>query len=123
MEKKIYFVGVHFKKSMKALDSRTISGKIIDRIIEWVKYPCEKINLFPTTYEPKGEEISPYVVDFVKKSDENGIYVLLGKKVQEYLYDEMPNSISVNHPSFANRNGRLAVDRYVKEIIARVNKN
>lgn len=113
----VYFIGLHNKPNMMALDSRTKTGKIIDMIISKVELPYKKLNLFPVDFMPKDiTEINRYVDDFYRESDGNGFYVLLGKQVQKYLQDGLPNSISVNHPGYYIRKGNDAINNFIVDV-------
>ena len=117
----IYFVGVHYKKGYTALDSRTISGKIIDRIIEGVgKDRCEKMNLYPTEYLPSVDFQKEYIQKFINSIDNNSLYILLGKEVW-IVREHIHNSFLFYHPSYYNRNGTKKVNDFVCEAIKIIN--
>lgn len=117
---KIIFVGVHHKKGMKALDSRTYTGRIIDLIIKEIgDHQTEKINLFPTDYMPSEVEMWDYLEDFT--TDNNAIHVALGKVVQKYL-QWCHHKLDVNHPGYVIRKGKAAIKEYVRTVSAKIIK-
>lgn len=114
--KKIVFVGVHFKEGFKALDSRTRTGKIIDRIISCLPYnvSVEKMNLFSTTYLP--DKIGQAYAAMLFPVVDSITYVALGGIVQEHL--EGDNIIPVTHPGYIMRFGNE--DEYVHETTKKI---
>ena len=109
---KIIFVGIHNKPGMEPLDSRTKSGKLIDRIIlklmnNYYFRDVEfiKTNLFDADYLPKEQMIiskmkddwyKKYLFNFCKDS----IVVLLGSVVKnEFLNYDFINRVNLKHPS------------------------
>ena len=114
----IYFVGIHNKEGMLPLDSRTVSGKIIDRVIMELGVECKKLNLFPTECMPINYfERCEYVVQFTRNLDKSGTYVLLGRDVQLWLANRIENSISVQHPAYAKRKGNDYVNDFIAVLI------
>lgn len=117
---KIIFVGVHHKKGMKALDSRTYTGRIIDLIIKEIgDHQTEKINLFPTDYMPNEVEKWDHLEDFT--TDNNAIHIALGKVVQKYLQG-CHHKLDVNHPGYVIRKGKAAIKEYVRTVSAKITK-
>jgi hypothetical protein len=47
---RVIFVGMHNKPGMEPLDSRTKSGKLIDRIINELPIDCIKTNLYDDSW-------------------------------------------------------------------------
>lgn len=112
----IIFIGIHYKEGSTALDSKTRSGKIIDCVISKVGLPCEKLNLFRTTYMPDWETQIRFVSEFISKANDENLYVLLGKEVNKHLSGKLKNSISVNHPAFYLRKGTDAINDFISEL-------
>ena len=114
--KKVYFVGIHYKDGFEALDSRTKSGHVIDKVItELDGLKCYKTNLFPTSYLPDQIHWKEFGLDF--EIDPKAIYVLLGNIVQKSL-DDVPCRINAYHPSYAIRKGitKDYIDSLTKKI-------
>lgn len=110
---RIIFVGICFKQGFEALDSRTMSGKCIDRIIDHFHYPCLKTNLYQLNFIPK---ISKYsrALEWVSKFDPSpsDIIVLLGKQVDKYFpLEYKENSITLPHP--ASFQASKNVEKYI----------
>lgn len=117
--KKIYFIGIHHKAGMMPLDSKTATGKIIDKVISELDNECIKLNLFPTTFIPENTEY--YINKLVSDIPNNSVFVLLGKQVQKYISDKIPDSILVNHPAYYQRKGNDAINNYVRDLINLLN--
>lgn len=121
---KICFVGIHHKTNMEALDSRTKSGQLIDAIIARLGdgFEVGKRNLFPTEYLPKGEEAKRLTTAF--KLDHNTFYILLGKLVSEVLsIDLQSQCITVYHPGYVLRRGKVFREDYINTIVAILRNN
>ena len=52
----VLFVGMHNKVGMKPLDSKTMSGKMIDAVIKELPFKCIKTNLCEVEYFPKDKK-------------------------------------------------------------------
>lgn len=108
---RIIFVGVHYKPSMDALDSRTKSGKMIDRVIAGLQtevglFEAEfiKSNVFTTEYFPKNRttELDNQWVEQWKermKYRADDIVITLGHTVNEIFRKAKVPSIKIGHPS------------------------
>lgn len=99
---KIFFVGVHNKPRMMPLDSKTISGKMIDQIIQKISAECIKTNLFEDEYLPKRKEIiwaTNFVWNDKYKPTPDSIIILLGKWVSENFLFKTSNTIQLPHPA------------------------
>jgi hypothetical protein len=95
----IYFVGLHYKPGMSALDSRTYTGKIIDRIIAQVG-EAVKTNLSDTDTMPDWKTLNVWDWHDRHHLCPGDTTVLLGKFVQNH-FDRKPGIkyIEVDHPS------------------------
>ena len=85
----VLFVGMHNKVGMKPLDSKTMSGKMIDAVIKELPFKCTKTNLCEVEYLPKDWlEINQHGIDWGEKykPKENDIVVLLGKWVHDNFF-------------------------------------
>ena len=112
------FVGIHNKPGYEALDSRTKSGKVIDKIIARVSAECEKKNLYPVDYMPTGKEKEQLIGDF--EFEDDALYIGLGDHVCKAIgFLVQPNLISIYHPGYVMRRG--IVDEYVSGISEKIN--
>lgn len=108
---RVIFVGVHYKAGMQALDSRTRSGKLIDRVIEALQIEVDlfgaefiKSNVFNLEYWPisQTDQLNRLWVENwrdrlqVKSSD---IVITLGQTVNEIFRKAKQPSIKIGHPS------------------------
>lgn len=119
----VTFVGIHYKEGMKALDSRTRSGKKIDAVIERLNCECKKTNLFSGLEVPKcKEEQKKEVIRFREQINDEGVFILLGGKVKRYFpYQRFENAKIINHrhPSFSPSS---FVDELTEKILSAVKK-
>jgi hypothetical protein len=108
--KRIFFVGVHNKPDMQPLDSRTKSGKMIDRVIaalqtevglfeaDFIKTNLFDLPSFPSWLPERG--IS--VMNWSKRvgRTEHDIVIILGACVHDaFRHCKYPNLIKIGHPS------------------------
>jgi hypothetical protein len=103
----VYFVGIHNKPGMTALDSRTHTGRIIDNVIERIGGGI-KTNLADTDEMP--EDIAAHAVAWHKRHTlaDGDTVVLLGRLVQKnFIRVDGAYYVNAAHPSaFAVRNDR-----------------
>ena len=118
---RIIFVGLHNKPNMKPLDSKTKSGKLIDRIIEKCRrngMNVLKTNLFDVDYLPTKDEMPIMSFEWMERVElfKGDIIVLLGAMVHKY-FPPIPmdyNPIEVAHP--ASKRSHKDMDDYVEKI-------
>lgn len=120
--KTVYFVGMHNKPECKPLDSKTVSGKMIDKIIAQLNYPCIKTNMCDLEYQPKdNERIFIEVQNWYEKytPKDNDIVVLLGKWVQKHFFIVNLTRIDINHPAsiYKKEDKELYIKTAVNKII------
>jgi len=117
---RVIFVGLHNKPGMKPLDSKTKSGKLIDRIIEKCRrhgMNVLKTNLFDIDRLPLKEEIQSLSFDWIERTElyKGDIIVLLGAMTHEHFpklpMDKTP--IKVAHP--ASKRSHVEMDEYVEK--------
>jgi len=120
---KILFTGLHLRPGFEALDSRTRTGKIIDRVIARLPdgLKCEKRNLYPDFKVPDTAKERQRARDlfFIHHGGDNAIWVLLGKQVQQSL---RRNGVCLAHPGslrFGGDAGKYIEDS-VRKIVAAV---
>jgi hypothetical protein len=95
----IYFVGIHNKPGMAALDSRTYTGKIIDQIISKVG-PAVKTNFVDMDTLPKSTIQHAVVWNRIYRPAPGDTVVLLGRFVQKrFIRHSGVRYIEVDHPS------------------------
>lgn len=119
--KRVIFVGMHNKPNMQPLDSRTMTGKVIDKIIEQIPTECIKTNLCDIDYFPKDFLlINQSGIDWRKRHEPTkaDVIVTLGVWVKEnFWYDDL-NVIHLTHPAgiFGAKNKIDYVNRAVEKI-------
>lgn len=108
---KIVFVGVHYKPGFDALDSRTKSGKMIDRVIAGLQTEVGlfeaqfiKSNLFDLEYFPRNQtvELNTQWVEHWKlrvNYSPQDIVITLGQTVNEIFRKARVKSVKIGHPS------------------------
>lgn len=123
---KIVFVGLHNKEGKQALDSSTFTGKIVDEIIEQLKAPCVKMNLFDAPALPKGEEASFMKRQFVINANfqPEDIGVFLGAVVHEAVMElqnggNSPWKIDLAHPGSLRYSG-MKRQEYIQSAVERI---
>lgn len=112
----VTFVGIHYKEGKQALDSGTLSGKKIDKVIAALSVPCLKCNLFQDNHLPSGEERAEQARMFKTFIPDSGVIVLLGGQVQKYFpYKDFMSAriVKFRHPSFSSAS---FADELLKEI-------
>lgn len=117
----VLFVGMHNKPGMKPLDSKTISGKVIDAVIKELPFKCTKTNLFEGEYLPKDFLIINQAgIDWHEKYQphESDIVVLLGRWVQDNFWHDKFKIVKLPHP--ASCIGNVNKENYVKNAIAKI---
>lgn len=101
---KVYFVGMHNKQGMKPLDSKTLTGKMIDEIILQLKeksIECVKTNLYEEEHFPEFEhEIQEANILWEEKykPTEKDLAVTLGSWVRDNFNIPM-KKIFLRHPA------------------------
>lgn len=120
---KIFFVGMHNKPGMSPLDSKTISGKVIDRIIKALpNYRCVKTNLCDVDYFVKDhDEVLAHNLHWsnINQPTANDTCVLLGAWVHSNFLLDACNIVKLAHPAawcqWPNK------DEYVKNALIKIN--
>lgn len=120
---KVIFVGIHHKQGMRPLDSRTKTGKIVDRIITGIDDPemeFIKTNMFDAYEIPvTAKEKASHILNWKRKYEpvmQPNIILALGYEVKRYLVvGQVFSAIRITHP--AALFGTKAVDEYVSETI------
>lgn len=122
---RIFFVGIHNKKGMKPLDSKTMTGKVINKIIVGLKgYEVVKTNMCEVEYFPKdknviNEEINLWYDKY--EPDFGDIVVMLGAWVRENFVGKFGLTyISLTHPSGID--GTKNKDEYIEKAIKMIQK-
>lgn len=118
---KVIFVGMHNKPNKQPLDSSTMTGKVIDRIIEKIPATCIKTNLCDIDYFPKdwlviNDEYGKWIEKH--KPQSNDVIILLGRWVQDNFFYKETNIIKLTHPAgiFGTKNK----DEYVSGAVAKI---
>lgn len=112
---------------MKALDSKTRSGKMIDRVmaeLKTVDRQVMKTNLFDVDYFPLIEQRDSLIVDWYSRVEptRNDILVLLGDSVHWNFPDTIiaRKIIKVPHPSSPRSHEKM--NAYVVRVSTLINK-
>ena len=118
---RIFFVGMHNKPNMKPLDSKTMSGKIIDAIISELPLECIKTNLCEMDYMPIDQrEIWAGNLAWNEKYQymSDDIIVLLGGWVHKHFLIKNAKIVKLPHP--ASCLGTTNKGNYVQNAIAKI---
>lgn len=128
---KIFFIGLSNKIGTEPLASDTLSGSLIDKIIEKLDSDCIKVNLVnfapiddcgKLRYPDKNEMDIGYLSLKLTLEDNNPyIAVCLGNKVSGYLVDKVNNIISIKHPSYIAVYKRKEIDSYIENTVEIIN--
>jgi len=117
----VLFVGMHNKPGMKPLDSKTMSGKMIDAVIKELPFKCIKTNLCEVEYFPKDKkEIWAGNLTWNSKYEPTTetIIVLLGQWVQKNFLLTNARIVKLPHP--ASYMGNVNKEKYVRTAIDRI---
>lgn len=116
-----FFVGMNNKPGMKPLDSKTMSGKMIDLIINELPFKCTKTNLCEVEYMPKDTlEINKSGVEWHRKyePEDCDVIVLLGNWVHKNFWYDRFNVIKIAHP--ASMFGHVNKEQYVQNAASKI---
>ncbi len=128
MIRRIIFVGIHNKPGMDPLDSRTMTGKVIDRIIDQmpIAYECIKTNLCDVeTFPVFKDEIREWTRQWHEKYDPDqfDIVVCLGQWVTENLFLTLNcKKVNLTHPAgvFGPKNKETYIEQSIEKIYKKV---
>lgn len=134
-KKKILLLGLSNKPNLKAFDSETNSGKLVDMIISKCKnYELIKANLVSfapldtnnKVRYPNKKELLNGADIWSEKIYEFDCIVLFGKMVQDViLKDDRFSSVKLicsSHPSYIWVYKHNEIDTYINEIVNEINK-
>lgn len=116
-----FFVGMHNKPNMKPLDSKTMSGKIIDAIINELPIFCEKTNMCEVDYMPKEKrEIWAHNLEWNEKYQPttDSIIVLLGGWVHKHFLLTNAKIIKLPHPASSIYHAKK--EDYIKNAVDKI---
>jgi hypothetical protein len=121
---RIFFVGMHNKPGMKPLDSKTQSGKRIDKVIAGLAIECFKTNLCECEQEPPPDQMEGWGKLWHQKYNtyDEDIIVLLGEWVQK-AFPKLTGAkiIHFNHPAALGTNTR-SIEQYGEYGLSILNK-
>lgn len=130
---KVIFIGLSNKIDQTPLASGTLSGNLVDRIINELNYECIKTNLvdFAPTNEsgklryPNQAEIEADWPRLSSLIDELSpcVCVCLGEKVYRFLSGRTKSCLKIRHPAYVSIYKNKDTDRYVKESVLAINKS
>lgn len=121
---RVIFVGMHNKPGMKPLDSRTKSGKLIDRIGDRLRYKgmeVLKTNLYDVDYYPvTHEEKQILAFNWIERVSlfKEDIIVLLGAEVHNNFPPLPVVKIKAAHPS--SKRSHVEMDAYVIDVVGKI---
>lgn len=118
---KVIFVGMFNKPNKQPLDSSTMTGKVIDMIIERIPANCIKTNLCDIDYFPKDKRlIWACNLEWNKRQEPTSdtVIVLLGGWVQRNFLFTEAKIIKLMHPShiFGTNNK----NEYINDAVAKI---
>lgn len=129
---KIIFIGLSNKPNQTPLASGTLSGKLIDRIVNKLDYECIKTNLvdfapmselgklrYPTQAEIEANW--PRLNLLINKSNPC-VCVCLGEKVYKFLSSRTANCLKIRHPAYVSVYKNKSVNNYIKDSALEINK-
>lgn len=122
--KRVIFVGVHNKPGFFPLDSKSKSGKLIDRIIkELPDYHCIKTNLYDIEYFPTQTTEAldrGWIQNWYERVDkrESDIVITLGDCVNKVFKRSQISYRSLGHPSAVWANDKK--EEYVKHAVTAI---
>lgn len=121
--KRIIFIGMHNKKGMKPLDSKTMTGKVIDSIIIGLNNSnCIKTNLCECEYMPVDkQEIQEWNNVWHQKYEPTtkDVVVTLGTWVHENFDQRSISVVKLGHP--AGQYGTSKKLEYINNAILKIN--
>lgn len=120
---RVFFIGLSNKIGKQPLSSETLSGGLIDKIIDGLGFDCIKTNLVnfsPLGHDgrlryPKKEEMDEGFKSLAEElsSSDPYIAVCLGSKVSSYLDGKIQNIISIKHPAHIAVYKRGCLNEYI----------
>jgi hypothetical protein len=115
---------MHNKEGMKPLDSKAMSGKMIDSVIKELEFDVVKTNLFEGEYLPGEQEAQEAAKEWHQKyiTKTGDVIVLLGKWVQENFDRPLWCKI-VNIPHPASCMGKASKENYIKTTADKIKMN
>lgn len=120
---RIFFVGMHNKPGMEPLDSRTMTGKIIDEIIQGLGCECVKTNFCDTDYQPtEFREIAAasLIWSGTHKPNDGDTVVVLGDWVDKYIIlSDYLKKVKLIHPA-AIKVREIGIGNYINESIEKI---
>ena len=92
---------MHDKPNMTPLDSKSRSGKLIDRIIELTHTRCVKTNLYNVTSWPDTHDAYNDVLKWAQRVEytSDDLIICLGACVQDVFKKGLIPFIKIGHPS------------------------
>ena len=121
---KVIFVGMHNKPGMKPLDSKTMTGKVIDTISKNIDCDCIKTNLCNIDFFPKDIPlINKCAIEWHKLNEPSqyDLIVLLGGWVQKHFWYDNLRVIKIKHP--AGVFGPKKKAEYIQKVILEISEN
>lgn len=116
---RIIFVGMYHKPGKEALDSSTMTGKVIDKIIHhFPNHDCQKVNLCETDYQPPKWMMNDLATKWKLKYQPSldDVVILLGGWVRTHLKISGTRIVLLKHPAgvFGKK------DEYIQDAVAQI---
>lgn len=116
-----FFVGMHNKTGMMPLDSKTMSGKMIDAIIKELPIYCIKTNLCEVDYFPKDN--NEILIGNLKWNEKyqpttDSTIILLGGWVHKHFLFTNAKIIKLPHP--ASQFGNVNKEKYIINAVDKI---
>ncbi len=121
---RVIFVGLHNKPNMKPLDSKTKSGKLVDRIIEPLRHRgirVLKTNLYNTDTLPMDSQKDKLRFDWIERVElfKDDIIILMGAMVHnDFPKIPMITTIKIAHP--ASKRSHVDMNEYVELTVRKI---
>ncbi len=128
---KIIFIGLSNKIDTEPLSSQTVSGALMDRIINNLEFSCIKTNL--VNFAPLnniGKLRYPNEIEkdqgfkglkLLLQNNDPYIAVCLGKNTADYLKGKIDNLLAIKHPAYIAVYRRKESDLYVQNTVDMIN--
>ena len=123
---KIFFIGLSNKIGKESLAGDTISGALIDKIIDKLDYECIKTNLVNfAPIDEAGKLRYPNIeekdrgfksLNVILEKNMPYVAVCLGRQVSDYLKNKIKNVLSIQHPSYIAVYKRKDTEMYVENV-------
>lgn len=108
----IYACGISNKPDTEPLESSTLTGKIVDQIING--YEVKKINFFDRVLlkPPTDKQIKSEIEHFIKRTSDATLVLLFSESIGKHLLD-YKTIVAVKHPSYMSKYQKKNLKQYI----------